>query len=620
MKIGTWKILGLGFSVFLGLLISFPTGAGSFQNLILNGNLETPTTDETRPQGWQTGFWGDTKATFGYVVDTSRNNSRIINVTISERTSGDAKWFFDPIPATPNTKYTYSTDYSSAVRTDIVAVYFLKEGGITYEWIKGAVPTGEGLWTTVEADFITPTNVEKISVYHVLGEVGKVSYDNVSLVDKGTQSLRPEEPITPNPTPNPNPIVDPTPTPDPVVPPVTTPVVDPTPTPVVTPTPVDNGQPNFSVESVDPSNSSRPLRWNSNNWGVNQANFEYLNQGRSGNRSLKTTITSYTNGDAKWYPNPISVQGGKTYSIGDYYKSSADSLIVLQVTSNTNTVSYLPLKVVGAASDWTKYQDTITLPANAVSISIMHLIYAVGFLQTDDYFLNEIDPVSMSLNRGLVSITFDDSWASIYKNALPRMQKFGYKSTQYVLTSHLTYGGYMNVAQLKDMQAKGHEIQNHTVNHYDLTTLSQSALEYELTGANQFIKQNFGVTPIHLASPYGAYNDTVLTTVKKYFASHRTVEEGFNTKQNFDPHQIKVKNVNLDTSLASIQQALKEAADKKYWLVLVYHEIAPDTASSGYYRVRPAMFEKQLQAIKDSGIQVSTFGSAFNEVSSQIGK
>jgi len=149
-------------------------------------------------------------------------------------------------------------------------------------------------------------------------------------------------------------------------------------------TPGSNVISNPSVEQVSGSDPNKPESWQHSAWGTNTANFTYLNEGYTTNHSVKTEITSHTDGDAKWYFDPVAVLGNTTYTFKDYYKSNITTEAVVQYTHQNQSVSYQSLGNINASSNWTQSDLSFTTPATAVQATVFHLVANVGWLIVDD--------------------------------------------------------------------------------------------------------------------------------------------------------------------------------------------------------------------------------------------
>jgi peptidoglycan/xylan/chitin deacetylase (PgdA/CDA1 family) len=107
--------------------------------------------------------------------------------------------------------------------------------------------------------------------------------------------------------------------------------------------------------------------------------------------------------------------------------------------------------------------------------------------------------------------TFDDEWANVHTNALPKMVSRNVPGTMYVVTDHVGTGDYMSVAQLLALQSAGWTVANHTTDHTDLNTLSLAEQTAHIADARTQLLA-WGLTGgDHLAAPHGAINADTLT-------------------------------------------------------------------------------------------------------------
>ena len=173
----------------------------------------------------------------------------------------------------------------------------------------------------------------------------------------------------------------------------------------------------------------------------------------------------------------------------------------------------------------------------------------------------------------------------------------------------------MSAGQARDLKDKGHEIASHTVNHPRLRSLTANELHYELKKSKDDLANLFQDSITSFASPFGEYNPQILESIKKYYSSHRTVNDGFNAKNTFNIHEIRVQNITPTTTTNEVTNWVSKAKQDKTWLVLVYHQIdnGGDT-----YSVTPVNFESQLIAVKQSRIYTATINQALAEIIPQV--
>lgn len=423
----------------------------------------------------------------------------------------------------------------------------------------------------------------------------KVFVDDVALtVDAETPTPTPETSNTPTPTD--------TPTPSPTA----TLTITPTPTVIIT-----NNVPNYSVEQVE--NTTKPLAWNTNSWGVNSPVFSYFASGRTGNYSVRTELTNYTSGDAKWYFTPQPLAPETKYTFTDYYQSNIASRVVVEIRKTDGSFNYIELKNAPPSADWSKYQDSFTTPPNTQSVTVLHIISAVGFLITDDYAITNYMP--QGFNRALVTVTFDDGWDSQYTTGKAILERYSFPATFYITSGLLNTPNYMTDAMVQSLKDEGYDIAGHTITHPHLPTLSDQDIERELKDSQTDLNTKLGLTIDDFASPYGEIDERVSNVVKLYYRSHRGVINGFNYKDNFDMYNLYVKNILVGTTAAEVQTWINEAAANKAWLILVYHEV---NYGGDPYSATPENFTEQMQAISQSSLPVVTLDNALSEISPQL--
>jgi peptidoglycan/xylan/chitin deacetylase (PgdA/CDA1 family) len=142
-------------------------------------------------------------------------------------------------------------------------------------------------------------------------------------------------------------------------------------------------------------------------------------------------------------------------------------------------------------------------------------------------------------------------------------------------------------------------------------------MDYEAQHSQAFLQGISGQPVKNFASPYGDYNATVNTELKKYFTSHRTTDEGFNSKDNLNAYRVRVQNMTPNTTLAQVQQWVTKAKTDHTWLVLVYHVIGTNKATLEEYDTYKPDFDTQMAWLKQSGIAVERWDQALAEVSAQ---
>lgn len=216
----------------------------------------------------------------------------------------------------------------------------------------------------------------------------------------------------------------------------------------------------------------------------------------------------------------------------------------------------------------------------------------------------------------LITVTFDDGAESIYKYAMPLLQKYGIHTTQYVLGGTADDPQYVSWAQIAQMQKSGHEIACHTMTHLDLTTLNDHDLDYQLRECRTVLSERYGAIT-NFASPYGAANTHTLDVIGKYFDSARNTDGDptngvtdvdVNTASNFNIYNIIGVTVRHDTSVDELKALVDYAKKTNGWVVLTYHQADEGTGSQ--YGVNADKLEKQFAYLSKTDVRIVTMRQA----------
>jgi len=113
-----------------------------------------------------------------------------------------------------------------------------------------------------------------------------------------------------------------------------------------------------------------------------------------------------------------------------------------------------------------------------------------------------------------VVITFDDNQLSQYELAMPTLQKHGQIAVFYMIAGRLDSKGLLTREMIKDMAAKGMDIESHTMTHPVLTAVDAPRLEWELKESRRILEELIGKPVLHVAYPGTAHNQKVRDAAK----------------------------------------------------------------------------------------------------------
>ncbi len=152
---------------------------------------------------------------------------------------------------------------------------------------------------------------------------------------------------------------------------------------------------NPSIEDTVPSTATSPDRWQKGGYGLNAADFSYPVIGFNGDKAARVRMLSYTDGDAKWAFEAVSVDPSTSYRFSGYYISNVPTSLILQVGNSASGYQYVSMGNVPSASTWTKVERVFTTPANARNVVVFHIIAQVGTLDIDNYSLTRASVVPL---------------------------------------------------------------------------------------------------------------------------------------------------------------------------------------------------------------------------------
>lgn len=207
-------------------------------------------------------------------------------------------------------------------------------------------------------------------------------------------------------------------------------------------------------------------------------------------------------------------------------------------------------------------------------------------------------PTDTSLSPSAkVSFTFDDGLSSAYTQAMPTLAKYGLTGTDYVITGCVDMvtqpntchanndTTYMTWQQVEELQNSGWEIGSHTVDHPCLASnastdpddcpavsLTKDQVDQELAGSKAALAAH-GINATDMSTPYGDYNNMVLSEIAKYYASMRGFADQNNNDWPYNDYIINDYHVEGADTVASVEAKIDDAIANGRWLVLTFHDI-----------------------------------------------
>jgi peptidoglycan/xylan/chitin deacetylase (PgdA/CDA1 family) len=217
----------------------------------------------------------------------------------------------------------------------------------------------------------------------------------------------------------------------------------------------------------------------------------------------------------------------------------------------------------------------------------------------------------------IVSLTFDDGDADNFPVAA-LLTEHGLHGTFYIPSGLVGSAGYMTWEQLNTLQADGHEIGGHTLNHQKLEGLDSETLRYQICDDRQNLIDH-GFTPVSFAYPFGNYDVHVKQMAQDCgYADARTILGGAETTPAADPYALRalpyiVSDTKFDKLRRYVSNSFKGGDE---WIILIFHHVCD---SCDFFSVKPEVMNQFVPwLVQQQGlghIQVMTVGEVISRYS-----
>jgi peptidoglycan/xylan/chitin deacetylase (PgdA/CDA1 family) len=122
-----------------------------------------------------------------------------------------------------------------------------------------------------------------------------------------------------------------------------------------------------------------------------------------------------------------------------------------------------------------------------------------------------------------IILTFDDGYESVYFNVYPLLKKYHDQAALFVIAGYTHEKPdrkkefpNLTIPELREMQASGLvDVEDHTMTHPDLRTLSESKAQYEIHGSAQVLEKIVNHPMLFFCYPDGGYTQETISLVRK---------------------------------------------------------------------------------------------------------
>jgi len=178
----------------------------------------------------------------------------------------------------------------------------------------------------------------------------------------------------------------------------------------------------------------------------------------------------------------------------------------------------------------------------------------------------------------LCTISFDDGEITHFTNAWSYMKTKtpSIVGCDAIITDTIGDATHFSEANVRELIAAGWDIQNHTKNHIDLSTLTEAEADYQTSKAMEYlIGIGAGKGAFQISIPFSGAGAIVEKVSRKYATIKKVwnIPGYYNKQPVLDTYHLETFSVEYNVTLATVKGWIDEAIANQYYLVLLFHMI-----------------------------------------------
>lgn len=194
-----------------------------------------------------------------------------------------------------------------------------------------------------------------------------------------------------------------------------------------------------------------------------------------------------------------------------------------------------------------------------------------------------------------ICLTFDGVLTYNYTTKILNiLKKHNIKGTFFIIGKTIE----KNYELVKRIIDEGHEIGNHTWDHYDLTKLTEDEIYITIKNNNKILKILFDYTPTYFRPPFGALDKRTYEIIRKLFPDLKIIHWNCDSGDAISPR------LSIEESISRIEEKMKLLKNDMVLLLHINSDLfknSEETLSMLILnKIIPASLKKNIQFIKTS--------------------
>lgn len=179
-------------------------------------------------------------------------------------------------------------------------------------------------------------------------------------------------------------------------------------------------------------------------------------------------------------------------------------------------------------------------------------------------------------------LTFDDGGRTAME-AARQLETYGYRGHFFIVVDRVGDTGFLNWAQIQDLDDRGHYIGSHTMTHANLLFTDDSTRQHELTASKAAIAAELGHCR-SISIPFGAYDERVVEAAHEAGYEYVFTSEPVRITPEYSRFQFGRWNVWHDTTYQEVAAILEASPLVVLRTVFRWHSVKQIKRLLGYNR------------------------------------
>lgn len=215
-------------------------------------------------------------------------------------------------------------------------------------------------------------------------------------------------------------------------------------------------------------------------------------------------------------------------------------------------------------------------------------------------------PARMTLQRPMVSFTFDDAPASAATLGAALLEEAGARGVYYISAAlagqDSPMGRIAGAQDVRRLAAAGHEIACHTFTHLDCGQADAEATRADVDENARTLAAWGAPPPVNFAYPYGDVSPAAKSALSGRFQTLRALHHGL-IERGSDLNQAPGVGIEGPDGEAVAMRWLEAAAQRRAWVILYTHDVSETPSPWG---CTPAALARLIDRAVTGGFDIVT--------------